>query len=176
VENEPEIEEKEAKTYEIGYLLTPFLPADKVEETVEAMYKAMIDDLGGLAVFKTTPKMRALSYPVSKFISNKKSIFSEAYFGVVKFKISPEKIRTIKELLDKDNNIIRFLTVNIPKNSEKVVLRSGVATKKVVEKVVEKVVDVDNIEVEKVEEMSSEEIDKEIEGLLDTPDTQNINS
>jgi ribosomal protein S6 len=161
VEKLTETELKEAKTYEIGYLLTPFLPADKVDETVEAMYKTLIEDLDGLMIIKTTPKMRALSYPVSKFISNKRSTFSEAYFGAVKFQISPEKIRTIKEQLEKDNNVVRFLIVNIPKNSERVVVPAGIATKKFP-------TDAKEEGAEKGEEMSDEEIDKEIEGLLET--------
>lgn len=157
-----ELEMKEAKTYEIGYLLSPFFPAEKVEETVEAMYKTLITDLGGELVFKTTPKMRPLSYPVSKFISNKKSTFNEAYFGAVKFQLSPENIRTIKEQLEKDNNIIRFLIVSIPKNSDRVVAPRGVMTKKV------QSVATKEDGAEKGEEMTNEEIDKEIEGLLDT--------
>ena len=159
-------EVKDAKTYEIGYLLTPFLTAEKADEAVEAMYKTLIDDLGGLSVFKTSPKMRPLAYPVSKFISNKKSTVSEAYFGAVKFQISPEKIRTIKELLEKDNNVVRFLIVNIPKNSERIIIPTGVMSKRIVSDVPSSGEEV----VIKGEEMTNEEIDKEIEGLLDTPE------
>jgi len=164
VENVTEIEVKDAKTYEIGYLLTPFLQAEKADEVVEAMYKTLIEDLGGVSVFKTTPKMRPLAYPVSKFISNKKSTVSEAYFGAVKFQISPEKIRTIKELLEKDTNIVRFLIINIPKNSKRVVASRGATSKKTTLDVAK-----EDVTVEKGVEMTSEEIDKEIEGLLDTP-------
>lgn len=162
MENVTETELKEAKTYEIGYLLTPFLPAEKVEEVVEAMYKTLIDDLGGLIIIKTAPKMRPLSYPVSKFISNKKNTVSEAYFGAVKFQISPEKIRTIKELLEKDNNVVRSLIVSVPKNSERIISPVGISSRRI---------DLDTVKEEvisKGEEMSDEEIDKEIEGLLDT--------
>ncbi len=162
MENVTETEVKEAKTYEIGYLLTPFLQAEKVEETVEAMYKTLIDDLGGLIIVKTAPKMRSLAYPVSKFISNKKSTVREAYFGAVKFQISPEKIRTIKEVLEKDNNVVRFLIVAIPKNSERVIIPRGVVSKRANSEVSKEEV------VEKGEEMTNEEIDKEIEGLLET--------
>jgi ribosomal protein S6 len=161
VENVIETEMKDAKTYEIGYLLTPFLPADKAEETAEAMYKMLVDDLGGSVMTKTAPKMRSLSYPVSKFINNKKSTVREAYFGAVKFQISPEKIRTIKELLEKDSNNIRFLIVNIPKNSEQVIIPRGVVAKRASSDTVKEKV------VVKGEEMTNEEIDKEIEGLLD---------
>lgn len=163
MENIPATAGQEAKTYEIGYLLTPFLPADQVEETAEAMYKVLVDDLGGVIAIKTSPKMRPLSYPVSKFINNKKSTVSEAYFGAVRFQISPDKIRTIKERLEKDNNMIRSLIIIIPKNSERIVVPSGIAPRRInlaVSKKEEKLV--------KGEEMSNEEIDKEIEGLLET--------
>jgi len=162
VENVTELEQKEAKTYEIGYLLTPFLPLEKVEETVEALYKSWIEDLGSLMIVKTSPRMRSLAYPVSKFISNKKSTFKEAYFGAVKFQASPEKIRTIKELAEKDNNIIRFLIVSVPKNAERVIAPRGAMGKRV------RPATAKEDGVVKGEEMTSEEIDKEIEGLLET--------
>ena len=159
MENETVFEGKDAKTYEIGYLLTPFFPAEGLEETVEAMYKSWITDLGGELVFKTVPKMRALAYAVDKFINNKKSTFKEAYFGAIKFQISPEKIRSIKEIIEKDPNIVRFLMINVPKNSERVYIPRGTGIRHA--RPVEG-------KAEKGEEMSSEEIDKEIEGLLDT--------
>ena len=162
MENIPATAGQEVKTYEIGYLLTPFLSAEKVEETAEVMYKTLVDELDGLIMIKTAPKMRPLSYPVAKFINNKKSTVSEAYFGAVKFQISSEKIRTIKERLEKDNNVIRSLIVNIPKNSERVIVPVGVMTKRInldAPKKKEPVI--------KGEEMTNEEIDKEIEGLLD---------
>lgn len=164
VANNPiELEAKEAKTYEIGYLLTPFLPLEKVEETIEAMYKAWITDLGGTIIVKHAPKMRSLAYPVVKFINNKKSSFTEAYFGAVKFQLSPAEIRTQKEIIEKDGNIIRFLVVSVPKNPERAVFSRGVKREwvRAAATVSEKT--------EKGEEMSSEEIDKEIEGLLETP-------
>lgn len=160
--NTQELDVKEAKTYEIGYLLTPFLPAEQVEESVEAMHKAWIADLDGLTIIKTAPKMRSLAYPVSKFINNKKSTFKEAYFGAVKFQISPEKIRTIKELLDKDNNIIRFLIVSVPKNAERILSPRGAGARRV------RPAATKEDGAGKGEEMTSEEIDKEIEGLLET--------
>lgn len=161
MENSTELEVKDAKTYEIGYLLSPFLPTEQVEEAVEAMYKSWITDLGGVLVFKTTPKMRALAYPVAKIINNKKSTYKEAYFGAVKFQISPDKIRTQKELAEKDGNILRFLIVNVPKNSDRIIVPRGAMMRKA-----RPSAGAENTE--KGEEMSSEEIDKEIEGLLDT--------
>lgn len=160
--NQKELEKKEAVTYELGYLLSPFFPAEKVEESVEAMYKTWIEDLGGVIVLKTAPKMRALAYPVAKVINNKKSLYNEAYFAAVKFQISPESIGTIKEMVEKDSNIVRFLIINVPKRAEKVVIPRTTFERKP-QAVVEET------KAEKVEEMSNEDIDKEIDDLLDTP-------
>ena len=158
MENEPVIEQKAAKTYEIGYLLSPFIPTETVEETAEAMYKTWIADLGGEIIIKHLPKMRSLAYPVAKFISNKKSVYKEAYFGAVKFQISPENIRTIKELVEKDGNVIRFLMTSVPKNAGRILAPRGIRRVRPVAPTTEKV--------EKGGEMTSAEIDKEIEGLL----------
>jgi ribosomal protein S6 len=164
VENSTELETKEAKTYELGYLLTPFLPLEKVEETVDAMYKSLITDLGGEIVIKHLPKMRTLAYPVAKIISNKKSLYQEAYFSAVKFQLSPDRIRTQQEMLEKDGNVLRFLVVNIPKRAERVVVpRSSTLLRR------PRPVTPAEEKADKGPEMTSEQIDKEIEGLLDSP-------
>jgi len=163
VENSTELETKEARTYELGYLLTPFLPLEKVEETVDAMYKTLITDLGGEIVIKHLPKMRTLAYPVAQIISNKKSLYKEAYFAAVKFQLSPEKIRTQKEMIEKDGNVIRFLVVNVPKNAERIVApRSSLLRRPRPVTAAEEKAEKGGVE------MTSEEIDKEIEGLLET--------
>jgi ribosomal protein S6 len=157
----PELEEKDLKTYELGVLLTPFLPLDKVEETVEALYGTLITDLGGSIILKHAPKMRSLAYPVAQIISNKKNLYQEAYFAAVKFQLSPDQIRTQKEMIEKDSNIIRHLLVSVPKNSERVFIPRGAALRRA------RPVTAAEEKAEKGgEEMSSEQIDKEIEGLL----------
>ncbi|MEK7477885.1 MAG: 30S ribosomal protein S6 [Patescibacteria group bacterium] len=156
------LETKEVKTYELGYLLSPLVPQDKVEESVETMYQAAIVAKEGSILFRIVPKMRALAYPVSKFINNKRSSFSDAYFGAVKFTAAPTAIAGVKETFTGDGDIIRFLIVSVPKNADRpVVLKRPIGRR--VRPTLPKEADG-----EKGVEMTSEEIDKEIEGLLAT--------
>lgn len=162
MENAVQLDTKEVKTYEIGYLLSPLLPSEKVEESMEAVYQAEIAAKGGEILFRTVPKMRALAYPVSKFTSNKRSSFTEAYFGAVKFTAAPETIVSIKEAFEKDANIIRFLIVSVPKNAE----RPAVLKRPMIRRARPMLPKEEAGE--KSVEMTPEEIDKEIEGLLET--------
>lgn len=161
MENAVQSDTKEVKTYELGYLLSPLVPLEQAEESMEAMYQAGIAVKGGEVLSRTVPRMRALAYPVSKFTNNKRSLLSDAYFGAVKFTAAPDSITSVKEVFEKDGNIIRFLIVSVPKNAERpTVLRRPMMRRPRPTLPKEEAG-------EKVIEMTPEEIDKEIEGLLE---------
>ena len=108
------IEEKTAdngRVYEVGYLLLPTISETELPG-VYSNLKDLVVGFGGEIVSDEIPKIIPLAYSMSKVIQNIRNKFDTAYFGWVKFEISPEKVLEIKKKLDLDTNIIRFL---IPK-------------------------------------------------------------
>lgn len=114
----------EPRIYEVGYLLLPTLSEDEVP-VVYGNLKELISSLGGESISDDMPKMIPLAYSMSKIIKNIKNKFDSAYFGWVKFAMSPEKVLELKKKLDLDPNLIRFLIL-------KTVRENTIATKRFV--------------------------------------------
>lgn len=153
-----DIDLKDPKTYEIGYLLSPLVPeADKADKVTEIIVKE-VEVVGGTLISQTTPHLRKLAYKIGKTINHKKTLVSDAYFGAVKFSVTPDKIETIKKQVEKSDLIIRILVIDSPIQTERVVApRREVKDEEVV---VDGVVEEDKLPVD------NEKIDQEIEELL----------
>ena len=114
--------ERENKTYEINYLMTPLLPEDKVAEET-AVLRKIIEDNKGFVVGEDQPKTQKLSYPIKKFDS--------AYYGWFKFSAGAESVDNIKNGFNKNEKILRALVTEAGKeNIAQFALRYGVAMPK----------------------------------------------
>jgi len=114
--------DKENKTYEINYLITPLIPEDKVAEEA-AVLRKIIEDNKGFVVGEDQPKTQKLSYPIKKFDS--------AYYGWFKFSAGAESIDNIKNGFNKNEKILRALVTEAGKeNIAQFALRYGVAMPK----------------------------------------------
>lgn len=146
--------EKNQKTYEIGYLLTPLIPEDKLNENVSVIRK-FIEDKHGLILSEGRPKTQKLAYSIKKFDS--------AYFGWIKFIANSEIIDDVSASFEKNGNILRFLVVKPAKEAGVVKSRDKKlsARKKIAE-----ARGIEGATGKKKEEVKSEEIDKKLEELL----------
>lgn len=150
---------KNTEVYEVGYLLVPTLEEDKVPSTYSGM-KDVIASLGGELISDEMPKLIGLAYEMGKVISNVRQKFNTAYFGWVKFDMDKAKIGELKNKLDLDPNIIRFLIT-------KTVRENTMSTKRYVPRDTYKRRAPGTLkkEGEEAPEINKEEIDKEIEAL-----------
>ena len=87
------MEEKNIKTYEIGFLVKEENNADEIIKVIND-YKANITN-------KSQVKKIQLAYPIKKETS--------AYFGYIHFSISPENIIKLNDSLKINSKILRFL-------------------------------------------------------------------
>jgi len=166
---------EDQKTYEIGYILSPLVSEEKLAEVFNKTVKAAVEAAGSSITAQQSPKMVALAYPISKMINNKRSIFKDAYFGAVRFDAAPDVVHAAKELLDKAPEVIRHLLIVVPASAQPLAAQKGPNARSArpedrVEEtpeseVAEPVEEPAAAEGEKAE-MTKEDIDKEIEGLL----------
>lgn len=137
--------DKEQKMYEIGYLLSPLVPEEKLDEEISALRK-LIEDRQGFIMNEGQLKSQKLAYPINKF--------KTAYFGWMKFLVNPEDVSEVKSSFKKNAQIIRFLITQIMAEKARPII-----TKKIVKK--------KKVAVPKPKtEIKIEEIDKKIEELL----------
>ena len=111
-------EETKIKTsvYEVGYLMLPSIAEENLGGEVTA-FKDSLSENGAVFISDEYPKMIELAYEMSRSIANKKQKFSYGYFGWVKFECNTEQARIIKEGLDKNEKLIRYLMIKTVRES-----------------------------------------------------------
>src|SRR5258708_36612471 len=92
-----ELDEVKGEVYEIGYLLVPSLPAERIPEEAGRM-RELVEKYGGTLIAEEDPKLRELSYPMQRMISHKRETFASAYFGWVKFKARKEEMLVFRKI------------------------------------------------------------------------------
>ncbi len=105
----------EQKIYEIGYLISPYVPEDEVVKVVEEV-RAAVEKSGGLIKEEGTPSMRNLTYPVVQALHSKRNRFVSAYFSYVKFIAPASSTAQVKSALGANQTIIRFLLIHLFKD------------------------------------------------------------
>ena len=150
------LNEKEPKLYEIGYLLSPLVAEAALADTVNTVIRKAVENAGAKITTETAPIMRALAYEVKKEFGGKTAKFSDAYFGAIRFEARPSVIAAINETLDHSELVLRFMTIIAPRENPPRAPRRPVAAAKA--KAPEG--DLDKTP------MTTEDIDKEIEGML----------
>lgn len=100
----------ETRVYELGYLLTPQTPETTLEEKAVALAQVLSMD-GGEVLSSGAPEYIDLAYPMHIKVRSAYSTYTQAYFGFIKFKQSPEALEAIKKSLDSDSDLIRYILV-----------------------------------------------------------------
>ena len=153
--------EEKIQVYELGYHVVPTIGEVELGSVVTAL-KDKISEKGGVFIQEEFPTECRLEYTVIKDIENKKERFDRSFFGWLKFEMNPEMVSDIDEFVTADVQIIRYLWVKTVKENtvdgKKVYQREkrqeGVGKKK------------------ERQEISQEEIDKQIEALVGDETTE----
>ncbi|MEA1929627.1 MAG: 30S ribosomal protein S6 [Patescibacteria group bacterium] len=99
------------QAYELGYLLSPLVPADKVGETVESVIKQALAAVGAKIVLENDPRMIPLAYPIKQVVDNKGTTFREAYFGTIYFDASADVATGLAADWQRSPMLIRHLLI-----------------------------------------------------------------
>jgi ribosomal protein S6 len=102
--------------YEVGYLMVPSIAEENLGGEVTS-FKDALTEKGAVFISDEYPKMIELAYEMSRSIANKKQKFSYGYFGWVKFESSRTQAKVIKDYLDKNETLIRYLMIKTVRES-----------------------------------------------------------
>ncbi len=105
-----DIETKENRIYELGYLFVPSIAEESVAGEATAL-KDLILSFGALPISEEYPKLINLAYEMETVVNNKKEHFETGYFGWFKFELDPEKVSSLEAKLKLSPKLIRFLLV-----------------------------------------------------------------
>jgi ribosomal protein S6 len=157
---ENEVEEKESRmgVYEVGYIMVPTIAEENLGAEV-GDFKDSLTKMGAVFISDEHPKMFELAYEMSRSIENKRQKFSYGYFGWVKFECSTVEAKAIKDMLDKNEKLVRYLLIKTVRESTMSSKRSYGRPDGVRKKVTPKTEEV-------VEQIDETVIDKEIDALV----------
>lgn len=155
-ENNEEVKIK-TSVYEVGYLMLPSIAEENLGSEV-TLFKDFLSENGAVFISDEYPKMIELAYEMSRSIANKKQKFSYGYFGWVKFECGTDQARIIKEGLDKNEKLIRYLMI-------KTVRESTMSTKRLYNKQ-DNLKRKSSVKSEESLPINEEVIDKEIDALV----------
>ena len=154
-------EDNGARVYELGYLLIPTISTDELPAAYGDL-KELVASLGGEIISDEMPKMINLAYQMLKVTANVRTKHSTAYFGWIKFTMTPAKVLELKKKLDFDAKTIRFLIL-------KTVKENTIAAKRFVGREMGQSKNPAPKKEEGAEapvEISKEEIDREIDAMV----------
>lgn len=96
--------------YEIGFNLIPTLAAENVAQFVGDL-KDKISSFEGEIIADEYPALIKLAYEMTKEIDNKNVRFTSAYFGWVKFAVSPEHTAELQKFVEGFLGTLRFILI-----------------------------------------------------------------
>ena len=147
------------QVYELGFHIVPTIAEEKVAN-VFGDIKSLLEKNGAVFISEEYPKMRPLAYTMFKNEAGKNEKFNFAYFGWVKYELPKEATAEVKEKLEKNKEILRFLVIKTVRENT---LYGHKLARKDGEKAEAPVV---GVIPEEVVMASDEEIDKTIEELV----------
>ncbi|MBT3730049.1 30S ribosomal protein S6 [bacterium] len=163
-------DEAETQVYEIGFHIVPTVEESKLSAEVDSI-KSLIEKDGGTFITEEFPKNITLAYTIVKNIEGKIKKFDNAYFGWVKFEMKTDSIVNVKEGLDLNKEVLRYLIIKTVKEST--LIPKGVISPKpeisrnVKPKAPLKTTpEVETKDKENKEPVSEKELDKTIEELI----------
>lgn len=109
-------EESSLSVYEVGYIMVPTIAEENLGGEVTS-FKDTLSSMGATFISDEYPKMIELAYEMSRSIANKKQKFSYGYFGWVKFEANTEGAKAIKDMLDKNEKLVRYLFIKTVRES-----------------------------------------------------------
>lgn len=99
------------RVYEVGYLLLPSVPEERVQSEVLKI-KDLIKEAQGTLISEEDPKYRTLAYEMVKRTSATGIMrYTEAYFGWMKFEADASHLPLMKDKLDHSDTVLRYLLV-----------------------------------------------------------------
>ncbi len=95
-----------ATVYELGYHVLPTVAADDVDAKVGELRSA-IEKHGGSFIAESTPEMTDLAYTMYTSYEGKRTAYTKAYFGWIKFELPASEMDTLKEEIEGHGALLR---------------------------------------------------------------------
>ena len=103
--------ERDIKVYEIGYLIVPSVPEEKIAGEISAI-KDVLNKHKAELIADEPATLRPLAYTMVKKIGTVNRRFDSAYFGWIKFEAAPVEVRLIEKEVKEVDSVLRLLLIS----------------------------------------------------------------
>lgn len=110
-------DEQEIASYELAFHILPTVTEGEVPEVTQTL-KALITKAGGTISDEEAPAHFELAYEIEKYLEGKYRRFQTAYFGWVRFSLTPAAIAEVVEAVEGDKHVLRHLCIRLTKAEE----------------------------------------------------------
>jgi len=100
----------EPRVYEVGYLLAPTVNEGDLANERDTLV-ALITKFKGIVISEEQPQLIDLAYDMTKMINNKKHTYSQAYFGWIKFDVTPDVIEALTDEVEAIESLVRSIMI-----------------------------------------------------------------
>lgn len=112
----------EPRIYELGYHIIPAVSEEEAPQEAAAI-KEFIVSHGGTAISEQASQHMTLAYPMYRTENGKKETFETAHFGGIKFEMNPAQVIEVKNVLDINKNILRYIIFKTVKENTRAEIR-----------------------------------------------------
>ena len=135
--------EQELVAYELAYHILPTVAEGEVTVVTDEL-KALVVKAGGKVTDEEMADRFELAYEIDKYIEGRYRKFTSAYFGWIRFELTPAVLNAFTETVDDQKQLLRFLLVRLTKVEEASPFRFHES----LEKTVVRTIDLDEVVVE----------------------------
>jgi ribosomal protein S6 len=114
--------EREPVAYELAFHILPTVAEGEVESVYNAL-KQHITQAGGTIFDTEAPERFDLAYGVVKYLEGRNRSFTSAYFGWIRFHLTPAALEGLTENIEATKELLRYLLIRLTKEEEQAPFR-----------------------------------------------------
>ena len=107
---EQESTQIDARVYELGFHFVPTLSEDDAAVQFSHL-KSLVEKRNGKFISEESPKLLDLAYEIAKTVKAEKKRYTSAYFGWVKFDLSPEEVAGLEKDIKLFEPVLRYILI-----------------------------------------------------------------
>lgn len=112
-----DVDTQEVVSYELAYHVLPTVAEGEVSSVRDSI-AARITEAGGTIGIEEMPQRFDLAYEITKYIEGKYRHFNSAYFGWIRFTLTPEAVTALGEAVASEKSLLRHLVIRLSKIEE----------------------------------------------------------
>ena len=111
------VSDQDVAHYELAYHILPTVAEGEVSQVTNEL-KALVTNAGGSVTDEEVAQRFELAYEIDKYLEGKYRKFTSAYFGWIRFTLTPAALTAMTEHVDEHKQLLRFLLVRLTKVEE----------------------------------------------------------